>query len=87
MYDHQTGVNMKYRGAQIDVITLTHGLKLLIYQPTWILYNSLSCIGLIFTNQPNLVIDSGTHPFFTLIVTMKLFTVTLIYKLNIHHYI
>ena len=34
----------------------------MIHKRTHILSNSSSCIDLIFTNQPNLVIDSGTHP-------------------------
>ena len=49
-------------GVQIDSITSIHGLKQLIYEPTHIIFNSSSCIDLIFTNQPNLVVDSGTHP-------------------------
>ena len=34
----------------------------LILEPTHILKNSSSCIDLIFTDQPNLITDSGTHP-------------------------
>ena len=46
------------------------------------------CIDLIFTNQPNLVVDSGTHrSLYTLYTTIRLFTVRLICKLNIHHLI
>ena len=37
-------------------------MKKLIAEPTHILKNSLSCTDLIFTNQPNLIIDSGVHP-------------------------
>ena len=48
-------------GVQIDFVTSIHGLEQLIYKPTHILSNYLSCIDLIFTNQSNLVIDSGTH--------------------------
>ena len=39
-------------GAQIDYLTATHGFKQKIS----------SCIDLIFTDQPNYVIDCGTHP-------------------------
>ena len=49
-------------GVQTDSITSTHGLEQLISEPTHILSNSSLCIDLIFTNQPNLVVDSGTHP-------------------------
>ena len=49
-------------GVQIDSVTSTHGLQQLISEPTHILSNSSSCIDLTFTNQPNLVVDSGTHP-------------------------
>ena len=48
-------------GVQIDSVTSTHGLEQLISEPTHILSNSSSCIDLIFTNKPNLVVDSGTH--------------------------
>ena len=34
----------------------------LISDPTHLLPNSSSCIDLIFTDQPNLVVDSGVHP-------------------------
>ena len=37
-------------------------LKGLISDPTHLLPNSLSCIDLIFTDQPNLVVQSGVHP-------------------------
>ena len=49
-------------GAQIDSVTSTYGLVQLICERTHILSNSPSCIDLIFTNQMNLVVDSGTHP-------------------------
>ena len=34
----------------------------LIAEPIHVLENSSSCIDLIFTNQPNLIMDSGVHP-------------------------
>ena len=34
----------------------------LISDPTYLLPNSSSCIDLIFTDQPNLVLDSDIHP-------------------------
>ena len=49
-------------GTKIDALTSYHGLHQLISQPTHILANSSSCIDLIFTDQPNLVVDYGTHP-------------------------
>ena len=39
----------------------THGFHQLISELTHILQNSLSCIDLIFTDQPSLVVDSGVH--------------------------
>ena len=74
-------------GVQIDSVTSTHGLEQLISEPAHILSNSSSCIDLIFTNQPNLVLTVVLIPLFILIVTIKLFTVRLICKLNIHHLI
>ena len=53
MHNHQTGVNNLY---------LTIKEYKLICEPTDILSNSSLCINFIFTNQPNLAVDSGTHP-------------------------
>ena len=39
-----------------------HGFQQLISGFTHILPNSMSCIDLIFTDQPNLVVDCGIHP-------------------------
>ena len=41
---------------------MTHGFKEIISDPTQILPQSSSYIDLIFTDQPNCVIDFGTHP-------------------------
>ena len=43
-------------------LTETYSLHQLISDPTHILSISSSCIDLIFTDQPNLVVDSGVHP-------------------------
>ena len=40
----------------------THGLHQLISEPTHLLPTSSTCIDLIFTNQPNLAVNSGAHP-------------------------
>ena len=37
-------------------------MEQLISDPTHILPNCSTCIDLIFTDQPNLVVDSGVHP-------------------------
>ena len=50
-----------YEGSKIDNITSQVGLKQLIQEPTHILSNSYSCIYLVFTSQPNLVMESGVH--------------------------
>ena len=49
-------------GSQIDSLTTSYGFRQLISEPSHILKNSSSCIDLIFTDQPSLIIDSGTHP-------------------------
>ena len=49
-------------GTDIDSLTTVHGLQQLISEPTHLLPNSLSCIDLTFTDQPNFVVDSGAHP-------------------------
>ena len=50
-----------YEGSKIEAITFQFGLKQLILEPTHILSNSSSCIDLVFTSQPNLVIESGVQ--------------------------
>ena len=49
-------------GTRFESITSYYGLHQIINEPTHILPSSASCIDLIFTNQPNLVINSGVHP-------------------------
>ena len=46
-------------GAQLDSVTSWYGMKQLIPEPTYILQQSCKCIDLIFTNHPNIVVDSG----------------------------
>ena len=49
-------------GSKIDAVTSQFGLQQLIKEPTHILGNSSSCIDLIFTSHPTLVMESGVHP-------------------------
>ena len=49
-------------GAKLDYLTSQDGLTQLLKEPTHIPDNYRSCIDLIFTNQPNLVVDFGIHP-------------------------
>ena len=51
-----------YEGSKIHSLTTIHGLHQLISQPTHLLLTSSACIDLIFTDQPNLVVNSGVHP-------------------------
>ena len=51
-----------FEGKTIESITSQFGLYQLINEPTHLLENSSSCIDLIFTSQPNLVVESGVHP-------------------------
>ena len=46
----------------VDTITKQYGLHQVIKESTHILDNSSTCIDLIFTSQPNLIIESGVHP-------------------------
>ena len=50
------------KGMRLESINSYCGLYQVINEPTHILPSSASCIDLIFTNQPNLVINSGVHP-------------------------
>ena len=47
--------------TKIDCLASEYDLKQLIHEPTHLLENSSSCIDLIFTSQPNLVMDAGIH--------------------------
>ena len=49
-------------GTQIEALTSSYGLHQIISEPTHITPYSLSCIDLLFTNQPNMVLNSGVHP-------------------------
>ena len=49
-------------GSRINALTTSYGFQQLISEPTHTLNNSSSCIDFVFTDQPNLVINSGTHP-------------------------
>ena len=48
--------------TQVDSLTTSYGLSQVISDPTHILPNSSSCIDLIFTNQLNVVTESGVYP-------------------------
>ena len=50
-----------YEGSQIDSATSQFGLEQIIKKPTHIIGDSSSCIDLIFTTQPNLVMESEVH--------------------------
>ena len=50
------------KGLRIDYLTTSYGFQQLISDPKHILKNSSSFIDLIFTDQPNLITDSDTHP-------------------------
>ena len=49
-------------GSQVDSFKTSYGFRQLLPEPTRIFKNSSSFIDLIFTDQPSLTIDSGTHP-------------------------
>ena len=65
-------------GTHINSLISMYGFDQIISDPTHVLPASSSCIDLIFTYQPNLVVDSGVHPSFTPIATIKLHTIILI---------
>ena len=54
--------NTTSQGKALENVTSQFGLHKVIKEPTHILHNSSSCIGLIFASQPNLIIESGVHP-------------------------
>ena len=50
------------KGTQLESLTSLYGMKQLIAEPPHVLENSSSCIDLIFTNQPKLIMYAGVHP-------------------------
>ena len=50
-----------YEGSKIDDTASHFGLYQLINEPTLLTRNTSSCIDLIFTSQPNLVMESGVR--------------------------
>ena len=55
------GDKTSYECSKIDDITSQFGLQQLINEPTYLVAYSSSCIDLIFTSQPNLVMEFGVH--------------------------
>ena len=49
-------------GKLFEIMTSDLGLHQLISEPTHLMGESKSCIDLIFSDQPNLIIESGVHP-------------------------
>ena len=47
--------------THLEALTSLHNFHQLISEPTHLLPHSNSCIDLIFTDQPNLVVNCGTH--------------------------
>ena len=54
--------NENDEGKSFEPLTSELGLHQLISEPTHKIGQSKSCIDLIFTDQPNLFIESGVHP-------------------------
>ena len=48
-------------GTYLEALTSLHNFEELLSEPTHILSHFCSCIDLIFTNQPNLVVNWGTN--------------------------
>ena len=55
------GDRSNIEGSKIDFLTSQFGLPQIIKEPTQILENSSYCIDLIFSTQPNMVLESGVH--------------------------
>ena len=54
-------IQQQLKVLQLDYLTSLYGTKQVITEPTHILESSSSCIDFIFTNQPNIVMESGVH--------------------------
>ena len=61
-YHLKTDILIIKQPQSIELVTLKYGLHQISIESTYVLDNSSSCIDLIFTSQPNLVVDSGVYP-------------------------
>ena len=50
-----------FESSRIQLVTSNFGLSQIITETTHILENSRPCIDLLFTSQPNMVMESGVH--------------------------
>ena len=50
-----------FEGSQIEFLASQFAMSQVINELTHILDNSKSCIDLIFTSQPNMIMDSGVY--------------------------
>ena len=57
--------------TQPESVISLHGFHQLISQPTHLLPQTSSCIDLIFTDQPHLIVHSGVHPFNKYLFSMR----------------
>ena len=55
-------IKTNFEGSTIESISSQFGLYGLTNEPTHLLQNSSSYIDIIFTSQPNIVVESGFHP-------------------------
>ena len=62
-----------FEGDAIENVKSQFGLHQVIKEPALIVDTSSSCIYLIFTSQPNLIIESGVHSFFYLFICLFVF--------------
>ena len=75
-----------FEGITIENVTSQFGLSQIITEATHILESSSSCIDLIFTTQPNLVVESGVHPSLHPNCHIKFYSQNLTYKYITHHH-
>ena len=50
-------------GTKLETTTTIYGFQQLIDEPTHIRKNSCPCIDLMFSNQPNFIVNRGLNPF------------------------
>ena len=66
-YSFDTSDNI---GKELDTITSTAGYSQIIEKPTHFRNNSFSCIDLIFTSNPSILVDSGFEKLSLVVVIM-----------------
>ena len=70
--------------TRLEARTSLHNFNQLASEATHILFHSSSCIDIIFTNQPNVVVNCGTHSKLNVIIRLRITSLTSTQNILLH---